>query len=97
MQPIIRSWAQTSRMDPHLSEYSDHGSTICASQQKQLGHIIAHIFSRLTRPMVTANMRFMGYKLLRCLLTVVVQAFCPNSLPSFADFAAPRNTTVMMS
>ena len=61
MRPTIRHWVQTSLMDIHLSGFQDHGSTMCAPRQGQHGQF-AHMFSRLTRPIVTANVKFLGRK-----------------------------------
>jgi hypothetical protein len=56
-------------------------------------------FSRLTRPIVTANLKFMGCKIVAlfidCGCSGVIFQFA--TALSFADFAAPRNNTVMMS
>lgn len=61
MRPIIRHWVQTSLMDTRSSEYQDYGSTMCAPRQEQHSQF-GHMFSRLTRPIVTANVKFLGRK-----------------------------------
>lgn len=78
MRPIIRHWAQTSLMDARLSEYQDHGSTVCAPRQKQ-AHV-AHMFSRLTSPIVTANVKILSRKIVALFIDSGYAGGFPNSL-----------------
>jgi hypothetical protein len=56
-------------------------------------------FCRLTRPIVTANAKFLSYKIIALFIDSGCSGGFPNSLPQslVADFAAPRNNTAMMS
>lgn len=90
MRPTIRHWFQTSLMDACLSEYQDHGSTMSAPRQKQ-GHI-AHMFSRLTRPIVTANAKFSSRKI----DALFIDSGRAGGFPQFANRTASLRTLLRL-
>jgi hypothetical protein len=52
---------------------------MCAPRQKQHGHI-AHMSSRLTRPIVTANVKFLSRKIVALFIDGGGAGGIPNSL-----------------
>ena len=91
MRPIIRHWVQTSLMDIRLSEYQDQGSTMCASRREQHGRF-AHMFSRLTRPMVTANVKFLSRKI----VALFIDSGCSGGFTQFANRTASLRTLLRL-
>lgn len=91
MQSTIHHCAQTSLMDTRLSEYHDHGSTMCAPRQKQHGQF-AHMFSRLTRPVVTANVKFLSRKI----VALFIDSGCAGGFAQFANRTASLRTLLRL-